>query len=465
MKKNVKKVHRSATTGEKIFQIINLVAIIAVLGFYTYRAYNYKAYFEKLRDSQAPVEATLSTALKERTMGDMNVFSDEEGNYQYLDKPENNYVLYSGRLFRVLEIYDTNVVKMVAEDVQGVNVINNYDSFELTPLYKWLNIDEETPNTGIFEKTLYNSNSILQSGIFCADKINDATSIACKVDSPEVRITLLTLEDYLSTGGANGFLNNGQEYWLASSNDSNEYWYVTADGNLSVSDFDTQLIGVRPVIFIAYDVLVSSGTGTAEDPFVIKGEVVAPETVSQLYSGKYVSYSNQTWKVVNVDEEGNAELILEGYLSNEAGEPVTLTYDNAGYYGSDSGIGRYLNNTYLVSLDRYESFLTSHTWKYGDLNYLKEFDYFSSLNKTADCYVGLPGIATMYNNGYNGIYLSSYDTHSDNTVYTIDDNGRLFGDFEWIGYKVRPLVAMKGDVKIVSGKGTAQDPYMVEVSE
>ena len=47
----------------------------------------------------------------------------------------------------------------------------------------------------------------------------------------------------------------------------------------------------------------------------------------------------------------------------------------------------------------------------------------------------------------------------------IDNEGRLFGDYDTVAYKVRPLIAMKPNVSIVSGQGTLENPYIVEVNE
>ena len=125
---------------------------------------------------------------------------------------------------------------------------------------------------------------------------------------------MLTLEDYLSTGGAKGFLNNGQEYWLASNTNDYQYWYVNSQGDLSISDYDTQLIGIRPVVFVNFNALVASGAGTRKDPFVLKGDIVNPAKASELSGGKYVSYSDKLWRVIRVDENGAAELILHAKL-------------------------------------------------------------------------------------------------------------------------------------------------------
>ena len=61
-----KKVREPAGVGEKIFQIVNLLLIVAILGTYTYRAYSYKDYFDKLATAQAGEATTLADALLEK---------------------------------------------------------------------------------------------------------------------------------------------------------------------------------------------------------------------------------------------------------------------------------------------------------------------------------------------------------------------------------------------------------------
>ena len=460
-----KKTKIPASTGEKIFQIINLVAIVVCLGILTYRAYSFKAYFDDLLDAQAPAEATLANALKNKAEGNLNVFKDENGDYYYIDNPDNNYVIYSGKLFRVVRILNSDVVKMVAEDTIGKTVLNSSESFDQSALSKWLNSDDSSPvSTGIFERSLRDAHSFLTSGTFCIDKIDDANHIACTINSPEINITMLTLEDYLSTGGAKGFLNNGQEFWLASNTNNNEYWYVNSDGSLSVSSYDTQLIGVRPVVFVTFNSLVSSGAGTQKDPFVLKGEILNPTTVSEMSGGQYVTYSDKLWRVVTVDENGTAELIMQDYVRNSEGKEVTVSYGTASLYSSSSGAGGYLNSTFLQTLDRYEDFLEVHKWYYGGIKLADGFDYRSNFDYSTDCYVGIPSTATMYNDGLKETFTSSYDAHNTDAIYIIDENGHLFGDFDWKSYKLRPMVALKGEVKITGGLGTESEPYTVDLT-
>ncbi|MBE6125499.1 MAG: hypothetical protein E7186_04130 [Erysipelotrichaceae bacterium] len=456
-----KKVRQPAGVGEKIFQIVNLLLIVAILGTYTYRAYTYKDYFDKLATAQAGEATTLADALLEKANGDLNVFKDDNGDHYYINDPENNYVVYSGRTFRVLRILSDKTVKMAAVDVQGISVLNKNEDFTGSSLFRWLN-SSENEKDGIFEKTLRNTEKYLTGGVFCTDKVDDASQIACTVNSEKVNVTMLTLEDYLSTGGAKGFLNNGTRFWLASNNSEQQFWYVNEDGSLSVSDFNTQLVGIRPVIFISADVLVGKGAGTAADPFVLSGEATAV-FVSNLYAGDYVKYSDQLWRVVSQDEEATV-LMLEGYAS-ENGEAKKVSYGTASAYSADNGAGKYLNGTWVKTLDRYEKFLTEHAWYYGPTGTASDFDYSSSFDKSATCYVGIPNLATPYLGGYNGILLSNYDAHNTDAIYVIDNEGRLFGDYDTVAYKVRPLIAMKASVGIVSGKGTLDNPYIVEVNE
>ena len=453
------------STGEKILQIINLVAIVAVLGILTYRAYSYKAYFDGLLDAQAPAESTLASALKEKAEGNLSVFKDENDDYYYIDDPDNNYVIYSGKLFRVIRILKSDIVKMVAEDTVGISALNRSESFDQSALSRWLNADSENPvSTGIFENSLRDAHAFLTGSTFCIDRIDDASHIACTVNSPEVDVTMLTLEDYLSTGGAKGFLNNGQEYWLASNTNDYQYWYVNSQGDLSISDYDTQLIGIRPVVFVNFNALVASGAGTRKDPFVLKGDIVSPAKASELSGGKYVSYSDKLWRVIRVDENGAAELILQDYVRNSDGQEVSVSYGTASSYSSSSGAGEYLNSTFLQTLDRYEEFLEVHKWYYGGIKQADGFDYKGNFDYSTDCYVGIPNSATMYNGGFNGIFLSSYDAHNTDTIYVFDENGNLYADFAWKTYKLRPTVALKDEISITGGNGTADNPYTLDIA-
>ena len=93
-------------------------------------------------------------------------------------------------------------------------------------------------------------------------------------------IGLITADEVVLAGGFGGTLNksyylyNNAYYWtmspyfFASTNHATEFMVTTA-GNLGASDVDGKQVGVRPVINLLADVMISSGDGTTSNPYVV----------------------------------------------------------------------------------------------------------------------------------------------------------------------------------------------------
>ena len=93
-------------------------------------------------------------------------------------------------------------------------------------------------------------------------------------------IGLITADEVVLAGGFGGtanrsyYLYNSAYYWtmspyfFASTNHATEFMVTTA-GNLGASDVDGKQVGVRPVINLLADVMISSGDGTTSNPYVV----------------------------------------------------------------------------------------------------------------------------------------------------------------------------------------------------
>ena len=84
--------------GQIIFQVVNTLLVVGILGFYLYRGLYYKQYFEDLRNSISLTEPTsLYAALEKRGILDISTFiMNEDGSREFIGKAKNNYFRYSG---------------------------------------------------------------------------------------------------------------------------------------------------------------------------------------------------------------------------------------------------------------------------------------------------------------------------------------------------------------------------------
>ena len=110
-----------------------------------------------------------------------------------------------------------------------------------------------------------------------SDKFKVANASA-KLDYP---VALITADELAMAGGVkdiankNYYLYNGQYQWSLSPGgfrpgSSHAYvWNVSPSGYLDPWDYVTSSFGVRPVINLKADTLITKGDGTALNPFKI----------------------------------------------------------------------------------------------------------------------------------------------------------------------------------------------------
>ena len=129
----------------------------------------------------------------------------------------------------------------------------------------------------------YNRNADRRTPSLKCAQTNDkfkVSNASAKLDYP---VALITADEmamaggvYNNTSNTNYYLYNGQYQWSLSpghftSNDSiASVWDVTPSGSLRPWSHVTNSIGVRPVINLKADTLITKGDGTALNPFVIK---------------------------------------------------------------------------------------------------------------------------------------------------------------------------------------------------
>lgn len=170
-----------------------------------------------------------------------------------LNKKDENGNSYASYLSDTLFCNDRSI-SPVANSGDG-------ETLERTTLYGayYRNVNNKTPN------------------LVCPREEDKFTVSNGKLSYP---IALITIDEVALAGGRNGSMNSlyylytGQTYWTMSpyyfnSNyASARVWFVRSTGDLG-SNWSTLGYGVRPVINLSSDILISGGTGTANNPYVV----------------------------------------------------------------------------------------------------------------------------------------------------------------------------------------------------
>ena len=132
-----------------------------------------------------------------------------------------------------------------------------------------------TTNFNAIERLLNNKTPILT----CPDKEHDFyTTLSSSIGNKALKypVGLITADETLLGGIVNGKISTGSYlrssvwYWTMTPLSSSTGYTVGKDDNASFRTSITGNYGVRPVINLKADVEISGGTGTINDPFVIK---------------------------------------------------------------------------------------------------------------------------------------------------------------------------------------------------
>lgn len=433
------------------------------------------------------------------------------------DSVSNNYVWYSGKLWRIVAIYPDKTMKLVTEETITSLAWGTSAEFNGSWIYQWLNED--------FLDTLYKSDEIIANTVWNYTTDNSTPHTL----NPPVRPELL--ENQKTVTAKVGLLNH-YEFWNvhkhdgygrvstsssasyldyrtgSKSNSEDHWWLLTPyspsgirihrqnESYTADKSNTTNFIGVRPSIKLKYGVKFT-GSGTKADPYKIVGDKTSPVYNTTLLntrsSGEYVNFNNLKYRIVEI-ENGNTRLVLANSMSIPSsnyvgpssssfwGKSTNLAYDRGHENQSLFEYGdHYFNNTWYNSIpSKYKNMMTDGTYylrtpnslhgyksivcKDSDLNNVKIKNCTKYTNEDLERVfigkVGLPRIGQMFsaditNMGANDdIYLI---TSGRSLQYTgIITSTNPYGLY-------RPSITIKSTVKITGGTGYSDSPF--EISE
>ena len=176
----------------------------------------------------------------------------------------------------------------------------------------------------------------------------------------------------------------------------------------------------------------------------------------------YVKLGEDIWRVYSI-EENTIKLSLNDYLK-EDNEDVLYKYSSNGYYHNDTIYGSlayYLNNTYLNNLS-YKNNILSNTWSNGIYGTSNNYNYKETLSTKIDTKVTVLSIGNVILNGeLSDYYLSTGVSQSNSLVYTVKNNGTLYGKSSTSTSKIVPTISIDKNI-LTKGKGTIDSPYEME---
>lgn len=422
-----------------IFTIISVLFLGFMVGFYGYRLVHFylieNPIGSKLKDNTTLVDTIIN---KNKIVKDGNGLYFEDDNYIFKGKVDNNYIYYSGLLWRIIKINEDKTIKLVSDEVLTTLYWDNTNNLESSTINNWIN-----------DKVLtkLSHQEYLKAVNTCVDVLDNVENKECKKYFNKQKIGLLSTNEYVGSLGKQGFLNGGKSYWLSNSDNNGNMWYVSNDGGVSNINSDGNN-GIRPTILLKEGIVNISGDGTIDKPYIIENDEY--QALNKMNIGMYLNYNNYKWRVIDKNET-SVKVVLDGYLDNES---VFDYYTNI--FNTNNHIGNYLNNIFYNSLENKEYIVTGdyYTGAYVDYNYQ------NIMNSKVSSNIGLLSIGDLFVNEYNNILLSN--PYEDETmIYTIDNNYYIYGNSITTSMKIRPVLHLDGNLLIKSGKGYKNEPFEI----
>lgn len=439
---------------------LNVSLLIIIALFYTFRLVKY--YLKENGHKDADTTTLLVDELiKKQSYVDQTkglVYDKNASIYRYIGKVEDNYLEYSGILFRIVGIDKDNNIKAISDSNLTLMYSGLEKGFDKSYVYKWLNKSDEK-YSGIFENNMDSTDKYLTNTYLCDDVVSDLKNINCEKNNNVDKITLLSLYDYASAGGKESYLNNGESYYLSTIDDKNNNYFINTTGDVGLNKISSKIYGVRPVITIKNDVALMHGDGSKTSPYAVIEKSISK--LSDVYISKYINYSGNTYRVISTGE--NVKIALSDNIKDgDKYLEKTFGGKNNIYSTTKKTIGEYLNNTYYKSIKNNDLIVKS---SYGiGSNTLDNLDYTAVYSKTNTFNIGMLTLGDMFISDTKNVLTMNRGIESSMIINVINKDGNVFGDLIASKYEVRPTMYLKGDINIVSGDGSIDSPYELGVN-
>ena len=379
-----------------MFCLVSFLFIIGCIIFYGCRLIHYyKKFNPSKRDSNGLLSIEIPKSSTLVTEGDG--LYRLNGSYIYRGNVKDNYIMYSGLLFRILKINYGSNIEIILDNKINILAYGKDADYKESDINKYLN--------DVFV------NSIDKDGLekmeVCVDIKNDLSDNKCK-KTIKVYSAILDSNTYLSTINDDTYINDNTNLLYLRDKISNDLGNVMANNN-QISYVDgNESYDIKPIISLKYDTKIISGKGTKEDPYIVDS--------SKSKLGSTITLGDFEWIIIKEDKDYTT-LALNGTLNTlkPFGEAFNIDDENS--------IAHYLNNEFYNGLSFKDSIVETEfeTGKY--LN-----DYQTIESEKVKAKVGLLSIKDFKMDNLDMQYLLLNQTNDgkvyavDNNMYTVDNN-------------------------------------------
>ena len=270
--------------------------------------------------------------------------------------PSNNYARLSNMIFRIYGINeDKDVIIVSDEDIANVN----YSKIEEWLEYYYDHLNEKTREM-IVEKE------------YCQDSLSEEelNTVKCEnyTKKKKIYIPNVTEINEAEANGAN-FMKPYTASWTATRKSEKEAYitknvfFLDAYGKDYLTTNVEDNYGVRPMMVIKGDSLITGGDGSLTNPYVFGDtrKAKAGTLVSERETGEYISINGEMYRIVESDEEGFTRVISEftvgtidddiGCMANPFSEKIVYDpkdKDSVAYF-INNRVNAYIDTSYFVN--------------------------------------------------------------------------------------------------------------------
>ncbi len=382
-------------------------------------------------------------------------------NLGYYTGNPNNYIYFSGMLFRIVDVDGDDVRIVAARDIANVNhdgIIDWLDYF-----YDHINEDSKK----LVVKNKYCEMTLQEANLNTTECGDYTKSLVAYIPS--------VADINKAQAGVDNFLKPVTMSWTSDKLDENtayltrDYFYNEQAGKSFVPYGIENNYGVRPMLTIKGDILIKSGDGTKENPYYLEdtSRGKADDLINSRLPGEYISIDKEIWRIIDAQEDGTTKVIYEGTLGKNA-KYLQISYEegSGNIYSLDSSknIGYKINNRSSEYIDT--KYFVNHEFEVPV--YKKEVEYGKEIKvEKIKAKIAAPNMYEMFSAAPDNPKITSYwyinSSQTASYKYGVTDIGSAITEEtqSTIILGVRPVAYLSKDCMIVSGSGTANDPYII----
>lgn len=376
---------------------------------------------------------------------------------QYVGKVTNNYIKFSGMDFRIVGIVDGNVKIVAADDVANVN----YSDLDEWLKYYYEHINKDSKDYVV--KTKY-----------CNDTLTDTSTKECSKYTNEKNVYILSVQDINKATDENGnsYLYPETIDWVANAKTKKEGWTTReyfSDSTLKYMEFSKDYnFGIRPVLTIKGDALITSGDGTSEKPYMIDDYDIGKsgDKVNTRLSGEYIEYSNMLWQIIETTDSSLTKVISYNTMTVDSLSDISYPLGETKnmYNPTKKGnIGYIINQKASDAVD--EKYFVKNKIEVPIYKTLATYKGTSSTKKY-NVKFHAPNMYEMHtarNSNTQRSYWLMNSSSEEFRRYIVSEIGVVFYQKEGTPTDAGTRIVgyLDKDCQIVQGKGTKDNPYKI----